>query len=703
MQEIEPIDVTLKSSERKVISLNGSWEVFDTDITTEFEALPAKFTNTMPVPGLWDMAMEKINGNAVWYKKTFAVSGTLPDAVTLKISKAFWGKYIYLNGKHIADHQPNFTPAYVDITDHVLGDGQENVLLIKIGARDTQSRDLGLADGADFEKKEYIPGIYDDVLLIFNNNPFIQYIQTAPHVNGGTVTVQATLVNQTDKDLTTDVSFSVMEAAGRKPVGEARKTGITVPANKTVTCSVMIGIDKCRLWSPENPFLYEAAVQTSGDSVTTRFGMRDFRFDRDSGLPMLNNKPYYLRGTNITMYRFFEDPIRGSLPWDREWAIKVLSSFKRMNMNSIRYCIGFPPEIWYELADEMGFLIEDEYPIWYSEKPDGMPVNIKDTMMPEVIDWINERANHPCVVIWDIQNETNTYDTAIVIHRIREMKLDLSDRPWDNGWGPPACATDPLECHPYFFVNPKFVLSDVNKMNPDPAVYTSQFFTYTQSHDASRLPNNPRIINEYSWLWLNRDGTPTTLTRELYGNLLPGSTTRQRRDYYAKAVAQLTEFWRYSRKTVGIMEFCGLTYSKEGGATCDNYLPDIQNPMFDPLFEKMVSDAFASVGIIIEDWSETQVFGQVREFKVTLVNDLDREWAGEVTVALTAGDTLVSSSAQTYSVAPAGKTTKTFAVEIPITGTESYRLAASYPDDTGKSIMSIREFKDGEPTPFFKG
>ena len=37
------------------------------------------------------------------------------------------------------------------------------------------------------------------------------------------------------------------------------------------------------------------------------------------------------------------------------------------------------------------------------------------------------------------------------------------------------------------------------------------------------------VINEYGWLWLNRDGTPTTLTRQLYENLLgTRSTTAQR-------------------------------------------------------------------------------------------------------------------------------------------------------------------------------
>ena len=39
-----------------------------------------------------------------------------------------------------------------------------------------------------------------------------------------------------------------------------------------------------------------------------------------------------------------------------------------MHLNSIRYCIGFPPERWYEIADSLGFLIQDEYPVWTGGK-----------------------------------------------------------------------------------------------------------------------------------------------------------------------------------------------------------------------------------------------------------------------------------------------------------------------------------------------
>ncbi|MEI7752001.1 MAG: hypothetical protein WCJ71_07925, partial [Candidatus Omnitrophota bacterium] len=66
----------------------------------------------------------------------------------------------------------------------------------------------------------------------------------------------------------------------------------------------------------------------------------------------------------------------------------------------MRLCIGFAPEFWYRIADEEGFLIQDEYPIWYGS--DFKPACFKaDILAVQFREWMEERWNHPCVVIWD--------------------------------------------------------------------------------------------------------------------------------------------------------------------------------------------------------------------------------------------------------------------------------------------------------------
>ncbi len=38
-----------------------------------------------------------------------------------------------------------------------------------------------------------------------------------------------------------------------------------------------------------------------------------------------------------------------------------------------------------------------------------------------------------CVVVWDAKNESRGEETGAPIRAVRG--LDLSNRPWDNGWG----------------------------------------------------------------------------------------------------------------------------------------------------------------------------------------------------------------------------------------------------------------------------
>ena len=213
-----------------------------------------------------------------------------------------------------------------------------------------------------------------------------------------------------------------------------------------------IGIPDARLWSPEDPFLYVIETSTGGDSVKTRFGMREFRFDAATKRAYLNGKVYYLRGSNITLHRFFEDPLCRDLPWKESWVRKLLGELpKKMHWNYFRFCIGPVPDRWLEICDEAGLLIQNEFFVWtggpgwykgYSRTHDP------EEMIRQYRDWLRDNWNHPSLVVWDANNETkDDIFGAKIIPAVRP--LDLSQRPWENSYNPPAGPDDPVEDHPY--------------------------------------------------------------------------------------------------------------------------------------------------------------------------------------------------------------------------------------------------------------
>ncbi|UCG57225.1 MAG: hypothetical protein JSU70_20460 [Phycisphaerales bacterium] len=675
---------------RRAISLDGTWHVAE----GQMDSVPASFDHKVPVPGLLDMAepafadVGKKSGKrqAFWYRRKFSVKGEIPDVAILKVHKAKYGTKVWLNGQVVGEHLPCFTPALLNVKDHLRGSGEQNELTIRVGA-DREVPGEGMPTGWDFEKYLYIPGIYDSVELILTRRPYIVNVQTVPDIESGQVRVLAEIDNG-NRDDDVVLRYVLREARTRKMVYSGVATG-----KHRDDLDFAIPISECRLWSPEDPFLYELEFKTSGDCKRIRFGMRSFRFDKETGRAVLNGKPYFMRGTNVCAYRFFEDADRGDKPWRAEWVRRLHRKFKSMHWNSIRYCIGFPPEIWYEIADEEGFLIQDEFPIWLLGKAPENPKSEK--IIPEYREWMRERWNHPCVVIWDAQNESITEETGKAIQAVRE--LDLSERPWDNGWARPQSEADCIETHPYFFSklwneywadDREFALSDLAKTSGRPGVRKEQEDYHL-----------PIIINEYGWLWLNRDGSTTCLTGSVYEKLLgPDSTVAGRRLLYARYLAALTEFWRCHRECAGVLHFCGLGYSRagdkprpEGGATSDHFV-DLERLTFEPHFERYVRDSFSPVGLMIDFWQETLGRGREREFKIVVINDLYEDWKGTLLLRVVRGDQTVSEQSKSCKVDGLGREVVSLKAKIPQEAGK-YQLVAELALDDGERVQSLRDFE----------
>jgi beta-galactosidase len=691
---------SVSEPQRKEINLNGTWEITKTD---QNGAMPQSFDAEVPVPGLVDMANPLIDdqdtiyeNSLYWYRKTFSIDDTDADIFQLKINKAKYHTRIFVNGSFAGENTFSFTPTLLNIKKY-LKPG-ENELIISVGCKNNLPDSV--TNGGDFEKTKYIPGIYDDVKLIITGYPYIANVQTAPDVKNQQLRIVAEVLS--DGNISTELSYIVRESVSQKIVAK----GTVVPSEEKEAnlwkADFVVPMDGCNLWSPEDPFLYEAELYTKADNKLTKFGMRTFEASSEEGVFLLNGKPYYLRGTNVCIFRFFEDPNRKGLPWDDEWTVKLHSRFKDMHWNSIRYCIGFPPERWYEIADSLGFLIQDEFPVWTGGKGGFerlLPGVTPSGLAQEYHHWMRERWNHPCVVVWDAQNESVTEITGQAIELVRNF--DLSNRPWDNGWAAPVSEHDAIESHPYlftrYFKNPVGPEGYLKELLSNPRIPDNGPNEWSPSPDGNTY-NNPVIINEYGWVWLNRNGTPTTLTETIYPKVFPDiDTPEERLEAYAKILAIKTEYWRAHRNAAGVLHFCGLGYSRPDsprGQTSDNFT-DIQNLTFEPNFYKYVKPAFAPTGIMIDFWEKSTSPDQKITVPVHIMNDTYQKLETAMSLILYRDTEIIDQKSVDFILDGTSKIVLGSSLQIPdISGKLKLVASIVYEDET---ISSIREFEIKQP------
>lgn len=667
--------------------MNGIWEIAESLDTLP----PSVFNHKIVVPGLLDLATPVLDStgassslrNYFWYRKKLDLDQTKPDFAYLKVNKAKFGQALYVNGHYVGQYVYCFTPSWYEISKY-LNFNSENEILIRVGASPETLPDT-IPFGADAEKSIYYPGIYDDVEFFTGSYPYIENIQVVPDLKNEKIKAIVYLKNGA-VSVNFKLTYRVREKGNGKVVVEGISKNIELFENENNNCELIVEIPDCKLWSPESPFLYELSLESPGDKKTVIFGMREFSIDPQSKLAMLNGRPYYLRGTNLAMHRFFEDTTRHELPWKRDWIEGMHDVFKEMNWNSYRFHVGFAPEIWYEVADEKGFLVQDEYAIWGCWSDSEKRRHKASVLAREYEVWIRERWNHPSVVIWDAQNETVIEETGKAINMVRH--LDRSHRPWDNGYSPPQDPNDIIESHPYMFAHEnqntfaiqppwRYDTTKVAEHLPEGGWLKNEL---SISPDLFNDPNNKSpmkkggkypnayIINEYGWIWLYRDGTPAWVAEEVWKYYPEMDTPEKRFEWRARVIAAKTEYWRTRREITGIQHFCALTCNRPWGfrSQVSDDWKDVQGLVMQPEFKKYVKPAFSPVGIMIKKWDNILEADTELEIPVVLVNDLYEDWNGRVTLAIFENENLLSEEATEVSVESLGKTETLFHLCTPI-------------------------------------
>jgi beta-galactosidase len=643
---------------RTVINLNGTWE-FDQTLNA---FPPEKFTRKIPVPGLVHLAEPKIieydkffkrpdkpeskeqfnlynldyTPRYSWYRKRVFIPKELENKEgMITIKKSQYVTQVYINGMDMGTSMACYTPIEFPV-NKVIKFGTENEILIKVGERIWLPAEA--AGGTDKEKEHYLPGIWDDVLLSFTGSVRINRLLILPSVENKMVTVKAQLRSLIPAQIfygdpmndSVNIEVSISEKISGKVV--ANKTGrFSAKRDNLTEIAMDIPLSDFTAWTPEKPFLYNATARLKtakgiSDEISHQFGMRDFT--KKGKFFYLNGEKYILRGTNITLQRFFEDPDCSNLVWDREWVKKLLVSYpKQLNWNAMRICVGIVPDFWYDIADEYGLLFQNEWLYWQNHGWD-------DQIKKEYTDWVWSDGSHPSIAIWDAINEnTDMYIGNTLIPELK--KLDPT-RIWDAGYMVEGVMkSDEMdEPHPYM----GRVSSKITEPRKD--FYPLGNLDYKpRSLVNIQKAGVPQLANEYGWIWLWRNGMPSKLTVNEYNYYLGNrSTPEENREFQAYYLQLETEWLRSEPQLAGVLAFCYL--ANNYGYTGDWFINDIKELTPAPTLN-WFAQAFAPSAVFINMTDERYVKlanphqpGEKLSFKLAKINDVNKEIAGKVTLKI---------------------------------------------------------------------
>ena len=717
---------------RTTISLNGEWD-FD---QTELAFPPRKYTRKIPVPGLVHLARPKISQYEKffkkpdgvelveqfnflerdytpmynWYKRKVFIDEKFKDEqLFLTIKKSQYVTRVFVNGHEVGASMECYTPMDFNITSAVKY-GSDNEILIQVGDRAWLPSEA--AGGTDKEKVHYLPGIWDDVFITATGKMRVDKVLFLPSLAKGLVTVKTLvrslyppqmLYGDKMKD-SCKIEYCVKEKTTGRIVGKKMIEGEAKRDNRTYF-ETSISLDNPKAWTPDSPFLYEGEVSVYDqdelvDRYSVNFGMRDF--SRKGKFFTLNGDKFYLRGSNITLQRFFEDPDCQALAWDREWVKKLMIDLpKSIDWNAMRICVGIVPDFWYDLCDEYGIVLQNEWLYWQNHGWD-------EQVRKEYTNWVWSDGNHPSIVIWDAINEN--WDSYIGNTLIPELKELDPTRIWDAGYmtSDQMGTNDEMdEPHPYraLTLMHSSELNDYFKNNPyNLGALHENWVGFSSILDAGV----PQLVNEYGWIWLWRDGRPSKLTLNNYNYYLgENATPEQCRELQAYWLELETEWLRSERSVGGILAFCHLTNNY--GFTGDWFINDIKDLEPSPAF-RWFKHCFAPSAVFIDlaDRRYTKHLEPLKPgsdlvFNLVGVNDLNKESSGKVLLKLLdEKGTIISTQEESIVIEPFGKRLQPCLLKLP-SKSGGYLLIAEYHEKgRAKPVLSRRYLKVGDAVTSFK-
>ena len=405
----------IMNSFRSTIDLSGFWR-FRTDPGCVGEQ--EEWYNGCPtdleiaVPGSWNEQLEEAGllhyvGAAWYFTEVRLPRGFASQHLELRVGSADYHATVWVNGVRLGENCLGFLPFAFPLPPD-LTDTPELLIVIRVDNRLTNETIPQGITSAHYEqegrmREETFPparfdfspfgGIHRPVTIVATPHRRLERIAVTTAIDG--------------TDGTVDLAF---EATGtRQAVAHVRIEGNGTSVTTSAPLqggkgSATLGIAECRVWCPDDPFLYTVTVslEEAGeivDEYTLHTGVREVRIEGDRLL--LNGKPLYLQG-----FGKHEDAFAIGKGLHLPLLVKDFQLMKWIGANSFRTSHYPYAEEWMAFADRKGILVIDEVP---AVSLDFRYVTDKtfEHHREYVRRLIERDSNHPSVIMWALGNEPN--------------------------------------------------------------------------------------------------------------------------------------------------------------------------------------------------------------------------------------------------------------------------------------------------------